>query len=236
MDVEGRTAKYARRPQFQEELAKLAGFRDRFIRAVNANDAWKDGGKRTAVMVFFLENINLSENDRERAKEANVLLFDEKDLDYYEKLVVHLGPAARFQFYADAVPGKVISGLAIRVPAVKTKMGGHNCYTFPISPEYLLKIAYVSHRARGKASDIHAYQRMIAKTRLNKIRDYISEEGIFPTNIVLNIEKKFMNFEKVKQENSAEEQSASGTLGCRGSDQTRHGQPDDCLEGIEPRP
>lgn len=205
--------KYVRRPQFQEELAKLAGFRDRFIRAVNTNDAWKDGGKRTAVMVFFLENISLSDNDRERAKEANVLLFDEKDLDYYEKLVIHLGPAARFQFYADAVPGKVISGLAIRVPAVKTKMGGHNCYTFPISPEYLLKIAYVSHRARGKASDIHAYQRMIAKTRLNKIRNYISEEGIFPTNIVLNIEKRFMNFEKVKQENSAEEQSASGTLG-----------------------
>ena len=214
MAIECKTSeKFARRPQFQEELAKLSSFRERFIRAVNTSDAWKSAGKRAAVMAFFLENINLSDNDRERARDANVLVFDEGDLEYYEKLVAHLGPAARFQFYADAVPGKVISGLTIRVPAVKTKMGGHNCYTFPISPEYLLKIAYVSHRARGKASDIHAYQRMIAKSRLNKIRDYISEQGIFPTNIVLNIEKKFITFEKVKQENSEEEQSASGTLG-----------------------
>lgn len=205
--------KIAKRHQFQQELAKLGGFRDRFIRAVNTNEALKAAGKRTAVMAFFLENIIISDNDRERAREANVLIFDEGDLEYYEKLVTHLGPAARFQFYADAAPGKLISGLAIRVPAVKTKMGGHNCYTFPISPEYLLKIAYVSHRARGKASDIHAYQRMIAKSRLNKIRDYISEQGIFPTNIVLNIEKKFLSFEKVKQENTEEEQSASGTLG-----------------------
>ena len=214
MAIECKTSeKFARRPQFQEELAKISSFRERFIRAVNTSEARKTVGKRAAVMAFFLENVSLSDNDRERARDANVLLFDEGDLEYYEKLVTHLGPAARFQFYADAVPGRVISGLTIRVPAVKTKMGGHNCYTFPISPEYLLKIAYVSHRARGKASDIHAYQRMIAKSRLNKIRDYISEQGIFPTNIVLNIEKKFITFEKVKQENSEEEQSASGTLG-----------------------
>ena len=63
--------KYVRRPQFQEELAKLAGFRDRFIRAVNSAAAWKNGSKRAAVMAFFLENVNLSDNDRERAKEAN---------------------------------------------------------------------------------------------------------------------------------------------------------------------
>lgn len=205
--------KFARRTQFQEELAKFAGFRERFIRTINANVDWNLSGKRTAVMAFFLENINLSDNDRERARDANVLIFDDRDLEYYEKLVAHLGPAARYQFYADAVPGKIISGLTIRVPAVKTKMGGHNCYTFPVSPEYLLKIAYVSHRARGKASDIHAYQRMLAKSRLNKIREYISEQGIFPTNIVLNIEKKFLTFQKVKQENTVDEQNASGTLG-----------------------
>jgi DNA sulfur modification protein DndB len=205
--------KYARRQSFQEELAKLSSFRERFIRSVNSEDSWKSTQKRTPVLAFFLENISLSDNDRERAREANVLIFEDTDLEYYEKLVAHLGPAARYQFYADAVPGKSIPGLAINVPAVKTKMGGHNCYTFPISPEYLLKIAYVSHRARGKASDINAYQRMMSKGRLNKIRQYISEEGIFPTNIVLNIDKKFLTFQRVKQENTPAEQDSSGTLG-----------------------
>ena len=205
--------KFARRPQFQDELAKLAAFRERFVRTVNVDPRWKGERKRTPVLGFFLENINLSDNDRQRASEANVLLFDEQDLEYYEKLVSHLGPAARYQFYADAAPGKTIAGLSIRVPAIKTKIGGHNCFTFPVSPEYLLKIAYVSHRARGKASDIHAYQRMISKARLSKIREYISNQGIFPTNIVLNIEKKFLTFQKVKQETSEAEQEASGTLG-----------------------
>jgi DNA sulfur modification protein DndB len=206
--------KYAKRPQFQDELAKLSGFRERFIRSVNQpGQPWHHGRKRMAVMAFFLENINLSDNDRERARAENVLLFDEGDLEYYEKLVSHLGSAARYQFYADAAPAKAISGLNIVVPAVKTKIGGHNCYTFPVSPEYLLKIAYVSHRARGKASDINAYQRMMSKARLTKVRDYISKDGIFPTNIVLNIEKKFLTFQRVKQESTTQEQDASGVLG-----------------------
>ena len=205
--------RYGKRSQFQEELAKLAQFRERFIRAVNSNPTWKSEHKKTPILAFFLENIQLSDNDRERAKTSSVLLFDDADLEYYEKLVSHLGPAARYQFLADAAPGKLIPGLSIRVPAVKSKMAGSNCYTFPMSPEYLLKIAYVSHRAKGKASDIHSYQRMIAKPRLNKIRDYISEQGIFPTNIVLNIEKKYLTFQRVKQDNDENDRDSSGILG-----------------------
>ena len=58
-------------------------------------------------------------------------------------------------------------------------MGGHNCFTFSISPDYLLKVSYVSHRSKGKASDVNTYQRMLTKARLNKIRDYINDDGIF---------------------------------------------------------
>lgn len=205
--------RFGRRAQFQDELAKFALFRERFIRAVNGNLQWKSDHKRTPLLAFFLENIQLSPNDRERAKASNVLLFDDGDLEYYEKLVAHLGPAAKYQFLADAAAGKSIPGLSIRVPAVKSKMGGQVCYTFPVSPEYLLKIAYVSHRAKGKASDIHAYQRMIAKSRLKKIREYISEKGIFPTNIVLNVEKRFLNFQRVKQANDEVDRDSSGILG-----------------------
>lgn len=203
--------KYSKRPQFQEELAKLLSFRDRITRASNAQ--WPSSHRRHTVLLYFVFNINLSDNDRERAKQANVFLFDDKDLEYYEKLVSHLGPAAKYQFFADMLPGKTIAGLEIKVPAVKTKMGPYNCYTFPISPEYLLKISYVSHRTKGKASDIHTYQRMISKGRLKLIREYISEKGIFPTNIVVNLEKKCIDFQRSKQENSSEETQASGVSG-----------------------
>lgn len=203
--------KYSKRTQFQDELAKLSEMKERTTRAVNAQ--WPTVHKRQVVQLFFLQNINLSESDKERAKLLNIFLFDEQDLDYYEKLASHIGPAAKYQFFADMLPGKPVSGLKIRVPCVRTRMGSYNCYTFPISPEYLLKISYVSHRSKGKASDVHTYQRMISKSRLKKIRDYISDQGIFPTNIVVNLDKKRIKFERIHQENTSEEQETSGILG-----------------------
>lgn len=212
LGIECKTSeKYSKRPQFQDELAKLGGYRERLGKTVSSQ--WPSANKRPTVLIFFIYNINLSENDRERAKQANIFLFDEKDLEYYEKLTAHLGPAAKYQFFADMLPGKTIPGLSIKVPAVKTKMGRYNCYTFPISPEYLLKISYVSHRSKGKASDVHTYQRMVAKSRLKSIKTYISEDGIFPTNIVVNLEKKCIDFQKTKQENSMDDSDASGVSG-----------------------
>ena len=212
LGIECKTSeKYSKRPQFQDELAKFASFQDRLAKSVSTN--WPLPHKRQTTLLFFTCNINLTDNDRERAKQARVILFDEKDLEYYEKLVSQIGPAAKYQFFADMLPGKTIAGLEIKVPAVKTKMGAYNCYTFPISPEYLLKISYVSHRTKGKASDINTYQRMVAKSRLKLIRQYISDKGIFPTNIVVNLDKKCIDFQKVKQENEKEESDASGMLG-----------------------
>lgn len=186
-----------RRPQFAEELGKFALIRERFSQCVN--DQLTRTPRRQIVLVIFTSNLILSENDKKRAQEANVLLFDQQDLAYYESLVSHIGPAAKYQLLADMLPGKAVPGLALRVPAIKTKMGGFNCYTFSISPEYLLKISYVSHRSKGKASDVDTYQRMLTRARLRKIRQYISDDGVFPTNIVVNLDGRKLRFEKVQQ-------------------------------------
>lgn len=141
-----------------------------------------------------------------------MVLLDVADLDYYETLVHHLGPAARYQFLAELVPGRTIPGLEIRVPALQSKMGAHTCYTFSLAPEYLLKIAYVSHRT-PRDSDVATYQRMLARSRLKSIANYIRSgpDAMFPTNIVINLEKREKGrrgsgaqFEKVKQEEGAE--------------------------------
>lgn len=201
---------FKRRPQFQEELGKFVQLRDLFTKTVRS-DYSSNGLKKQIVLIMFLNKIILSDNDKERAKKSNVIIFDDKDLSYYEHLVNHLGPAAKYQVLADIIPGKEVPGLSIKIPSIKTKMGGYNCYTFSISPEYLLKISYVSHRAKGKASDINTYQRMLAKSRLKKIKEYISEDGIFPTNIILNFERGRLNFQKIKQE--GDEDIDSGILG-----------------------
>lgn len=198
-------ASRGRRPNLQQELAKHSLTREALARAVLETC----GSKRTVVLALWTQNAVVSENDRERAKEQNIALLDGDDLDYYETLTRHLGPAARHQFLADLTPGRPITGLAIRVPALESKMGGYKSYTFAISPEYLLKIAYVSHRARGKRSDIASYQRMVSGARLRRIARYISEpNAIFPTNIVINLDpgKKGSgaHFEKAKQEAGSE--------------------------------
>ncbi|MBI2861393.1 MAG: DGQHR domain-containing protein [Chloroflexi bacterium] len=199
--------KAARRPQFQEELGKFNLIRPRFAQCVH--ESFATPVKRQVVLAMFTSNVILSDNDKKRAHEAQVILFDQHDLAYYENLAAHIGAAARYQFLADMLPGKPVAGLALRVPAVWSRMGGYNCYTFSISPEYLLKISYVSHRSKGKASDVNTYQRMLARSRLKKIRQYIAGDGIFPTNIVVNLDKKRLRFEKVKQEGGSD----GGVLG-----------------------
>jgi DNA sulfur modification protein DndB len=205
-----------RRPQFQQELGKHALIRDRFT-SVARKDI-DPAAKRLVVLVMFTSNIILSENDKLRAKEANVILLDEQDLEYYETLVTHIGPAARYQLLAELLPGKSVPNLEIKVPAIRARMGAANCYTFSISPEYLLKIAYVSHRAKGKASDVNTYQRMLTRARLGKIRQYIDDDGIFPTNIVLNLDKNKLSFQRSSQEEDAStEHGIAGWLDIKAS-------------------
>ncbi len=194
--------KFAKRPQFQEELAKHAQIRQRFANSVTGQ--YPTNFKRKVSIVMVLSRLNLSDYDRKRASEQNVVLLDENDLVYYEALVEHLGPAAKYQFLADLLPGQAIPGLSIRIPAIRSKIGPYNCFTFSIAPSYLMKIAYVSHRAKGKASDVDTYQRMIRKSRLNRIREFISDDGIFPTNIVLSLDKspQFSQIEQDSEQNS----------------------------------
>lgn len=198
--IECKSADMPRRARtFQKDLAKHSILRERFARAVHPQ--FPSDHKRVPALAFFVWDLILSSNDKARAHEQKVAIFDESDLDYYEKLVEHIGPAARYQFFADILEGKPIHGLNISVPALKIKIGKMSCYTFSISPEYLLKISYVSHRAKGHATDVDTYQRMIKKTRLKRIKAYISDKGVFPTNIVINIDKKkHIRFDKGKQD------------------------------------
>lgn len=199
---------------FSRDLAKHVALKERFARAVKKQIPGP--AKRPPVFLFWTHSLILSENDQLRAAEEKVILLNETDLDYYELLVTEIGSAARFQFLADVLQDRPIPGLEITVPAVRMKMGGSTAYAFAISPEYLLKIAFVSHRAKGKASDIDTYQRLLKKSRLAAIGEYISDGGVFPTNIVVNIsQQKYLEFNRGKQESSSEQNSRVGWLSIR---------------------
>lgn len=190
---------------FAEKLAKHTAHRDAFRKAVAK--CFPADTKRHVAMLMFTRNIELRDGDRARADEQNIVLMDEQDLNYYEELVRILGPAARYQFLAEVCRGRKIPGLKITVPALRAKMGGHTCYSFATRPEYLLKTSYVAHRSKAKAVDVDAYQRMISPQRRREIAEYISQGGLFPTNIVINIKDKnhvlFQRGEQVGDEEGA---------------------------------
>lgn len=199
--------------EFNSSLANYRASRDHFNKAVK--DHFSTIPRRSTLFVICTHQVLLTETDRAQADDAGMPILTEHDLAYYETLVSQIGTAARYQLLADLLAGRTVPGLELTVPAIKTKMGKFVAYTFSVLPEYLLKIAFVSHRAKGKPSDIDAYQRMLKKSRLNSIRQYISEGGIFPTNIVVNIAaSKWLTFDRGKQE-SDDKSSTFGWLNIR---------------------
>lgn len=149
----------------------------------------KETGKkiRTAGILVLL-GIDPSDADIERARESHITILDATGLEYYEKLIEHIGHSAKYQLLSEVFSDTEIDGLKIKIPAVEAKFGKSATYTFAITPDHLLKIAFIAHRNRGRlgSADDQAYQRMVKKTRLTAIRKFIQNGGIFPTNIVIN--------------------------------------------------
>ena len=117
-----------REARFQGIIAQHAAIRARFVNAVNSE--FPAEFKRTCALTVLTSNVIVSDNDKKRAAEKKISLINEHDLSYYEKLVDYLGPAARYQFLADILPGRPIPGLSISVPALESKVGRLTCYTF----------------------------------------------------------------------------------------------------------
>ena len=161
--------------------------------------------------LLVLKNIDLNDNDYARAKKANIVVIDDTMIQYYSELAKHLGPASRYQFLADLYPGMEIPEMIEPIPAIRGKFGGVTFYSFVIEPEKLLKIAYISHRGKTNEESMKTYQRMVKRKRLNVIANYITEKrGIFPTNIVLNIET---SGKKIRFDQAAEMAGKNAVLG-----------------------
>jgi len=146
--------------------------------------------------VFATNNVILSDNDRKRLNELNMVHFNQDDIAYYEQLLDRVGQAAKHQLLATLFKDQEIPALKNLVPAIRGKMGGTHYYSFSIEPEKLLKISYILHRANLS----NGYQRLVTKGRLKEIEQFINDGGYFPNSVLLNINTKKDNplyFDKV---------------------------------------
>jgi DNA sulfur modification protein DndB len=143
--------------------------------------------KPKIIWVYFTSNIIWTDNDIERAKDANIYIITENEIQYFETFLNHLGPAGRHQIIGELLQGQKISNVPIKkVPAIRGTLAGKTFYSFVTTPRDLLRIAFVNHQALNHPDGTPAYQRMISSSRIKQIGSFIKDGGFFPTNILVN--------------------------------------------------
>jgi DNA sulfur modification protein DndB len=145
--------------------------------------------------ILATKNLTLSEEDLIRLEKLNGVHLNDENIEYFFQLHSQLGPASRYQFLGNLFEGQEIPEMENKIPAVRGKMGGHTYYSFATEPEKLLKIGYVLHRNKAHTNMMPTYQRVIKKSRLKSVSDFIFNGGYFPNSIVISIDSKNCNFD-----------------------------------------
>jgi DGQHR domain-containing protein len=137
--------------------------------------------------IFITKKIEIPESEKNLFKDSNirprVWYADEQMLEYYIDLYGQIGEYAIYNFLSDygILPPEYEQ---LKVIAMKTKIGRYEAYSFYVKPKELLKFSYV---ARRRSLKENFYQRMLEKSRIKKIQQFLDNGGIFPTNIIISL-------------------------------------------------
>lgn len=69
-------------------------------------------------------------------------------------------------------------------------------FCFVTTPRHLLKISFVNHRSLNDPEGAPTYQRLVSRSRMRDIGDFIKVGGYFPNNLIINFTRN-VRFEKV---------------------------------------
>ncbi len=148
--------------------------------------------------IFATNNYGISKETQQRFRDADIVHMDEEAIEYFLGLAEHLGHAARYQLHGYLFGGSKIPGIESRVAAIQGKMGGYTYYSFAIEPARLLKLSYILHRNKANNLMMPTYQRLIKKSRLSQIAQFVNVGGFFPNSVIINVEsgKRGLRFER----------------------------------------
>lgn len=192
--VECKSAGSLRSHQFKAEVDAIQGTREGVLRSIR-----EEFPHHKVKFILATNQCIVSKQVVERIEEADIVHMDEDVIDYYLDLAEHLGKAARFQLLGSLFAGMKIPELEPKVAAIQCSMGGHKYYSFVIEPERLLKMGYVLHRNKANTALMPTYQRLIKKTRLAKVSQFVAAGGFFPNSVIVNIDsgRRAVRFEPV---------------------------------------
>ena len=136
-------------------------------------------------------NIIISKEDQRFADENNIKLLTEGQIGYFGELFKRTGSVAKYQLLSYLFEEVFLPSLQTTVPCLKTKLGELDAYFFTVKPGKLLPISYISHRGNQNKEDINAFQRLVSKSRLKGITEYIDKSnGFFPNSLLVNIDSR----------------------------------------------
>jgi len=186
--VECKSAINKKSLSLRKDINEINGIRETIIN--NIRDHY-GGNKLKVGWIIATYNIDINQSDKELMKGSKIFHLNESLIKYYNELVKQIGKATKYFFLANVFYNQKIPNLDITIPAIKGRLGNNTFYSFAIEPSKLLPIAYVSHRLNSDNShDTLSYQRMLSKSRLKSIREYIDKDnGIIPNSIIINFHK-----------------------------------------------
>ncbi len=185
--VECKCAITGKKGDFKTDLEAIQGIKEGLIKTVRRLREFR--GKKYK-FIFATKNYEITNPDKNRMEELGIYHIDEYGIKYFSELAKHLGSCARYQLLGALFAGQKIGAMENRIPAIEGQMGNFTYYSFSIEPEKLLKIAYVLHRNDANTDMMPTYQRIIRKSRLAEIRDFVDRGGFFPNSLVISIDTK----------------------------------------------
>jgi DNA sulfur modification protein DndB len=185
----------------QKDIEEFANLKRPIASAIRKH--YGDDKKLKIIWLFVTENIIWSNPDKQRANGEQIRIITERELRYYAQVAEHLGKAARYQFLAEFLKDQVIPELSGKtVSAIRGKLGGKPFYCFVTTPRDLLKISFVNHRSLNDPEGAPTYQRLVSRTRMRDIGEFIKGGGYFPNNILVNFVRN-VRFEKASIDENA---------------------------------
>lgn len=195
--IECKAASSNKRGDFKKELEAMIGKIEGLRKSVQSLFPTQ---KLKFKYILATRNYSISNEDIERLNKVGGSHFSEETIDYYFSLFSQIGVAAKYQLLGGLFFGQEIPELENMVPAVEGKMGGYTYYSFSIEPEKLLKIGYVLHRNKANINMMPTYQRLIKKSRLKSVHEFIENGGYFPNSIVISIDANKCKFERANNQ------------------------------------
>ena len=138
--------------------------------------------------IFATKNLRLDPEgvDFDRFNETRSFYYNDSTNLYISNLIKNYKSAAMYQFLGLVFKNERITDTRISIPAIEGDMGNKKYYMFSISPDTLLKVGFILHRAKANEAEFPTYQRLLKPQRLNGITKFIDEGGYFPNSIIVN--------------------------------------------------